>query len=281
MLGRPVSLRRLFTKRIPRLIVSLVFWSIVYAVVITQGKGGLLNLLGYIVDGFGHSWFIYMILGLYLLIPLLTKITESQKATRYFLALSLAFAFIIPRLIEVYVAVTGRSAGIVQNKIDNMYMFFPLGYSGYFVLGYYITNMTGSHRKRILIIALSVLVFISVGFSYVFHTGNNVFKQTFKMGYLTPTVLIESIAVFVFLKNHCELKSVILKRVFSEISECSFGIYLIHILVMNFLLITLDITKYIGKSVISMLFISLSVFSLSLLLTMAIKRIPILKNYII
>ena len=281
LLKRTVNLRQLYTKRILRLVVSLVFWSIVYAFAVTHGKGGFLNLLGFIADGFGHAWFVYMIIGLYILLPILAKITESKKTMEYFLALSLVFAFVIPRLIEIYVAFTGRNASIIQDKINEMYMFLPLGYSGYFVLGYYLSNKVTNRVKEIIVIISALIVFAFVSFSYIFNAGDNILSQAFKMGYLTPTVLIESVAVFIVLKNHCKTKNVVFRKIFSEISDCAFGIYLIHILVMNFLLITVDITKYLGKSVFSMLIVNLSVFLISLLLSMGIKRIPFLNKYII
>ena len=38
-----------------------------------------------------HMWFLYMIASMYLLTPILQKVTESDQLTRYFMVLSILF----------------------------------------------------------------------------------------------------------------------------------------------------------------------------------------------
>ncbi|MFR0798864.1 MAG: acyltransferase family protein [Oscillospiraceae bacterium] len=50
------------------------------------------------ITGHYHLWFLYMIVGLYLLIPLLRPIVQNETLTRYFLLLALVFTFLLPQL---------------------------------------------------------------------------------------------------------------------------------------------------------------------------------------
>ena len=46
-------------------------------------------------------WFIYMIIGLYMITPFLKRIVADEKLTRYFLILSFIFALLIPEIIRI------------------------------------------------------------------------------------------------------------------------------------------------------------------------------------
>ncbi len=73
------------------------FWHIFYALYTFIFESHSLSVaIKLIIRGYSHLWFLHMIIGLYLLVPLLRKITENTRLTRYFLILAAIFSIIIP-----------------------------------------------------------------------------------------------------------------------------------------------------------------------------------------
>ena len=56
-----------------------------------------------------------MIMGLYMALPVLKKITENGKLTKYFLLLSFIFAFVVPQIIS-YGTLKGEKAVVAVSK---------------------------------------------------------------------------------------------------------------------------------------------------------------------
>ena len=76
----------------------------------------------------------FVITGLYMLVPFLKKIAASDFLTKYFLALSFIFAFTLPQIAELIMMFSERWGGVLENFVHEFYMFFVMGYTGYFVL---------------------------------------------------------------------------------------------------------------------------------------------------
>jgi hypothetical protein len=80
---------------------------------------------------------LYMIFGIYLIIPFLRKITQHVSLTKYFLILWFIFALIFDNLRYI-----NLFKEYVEN-IDNMLqLYFVLGYSGFLYLGIILTYQT-------------------------------------------------------------------------------------------------------------------------------------------
>lgn len=85
--NREIKLKTLYRKYVLRIAVAFIFWSGLYAAV-ERFQGVRLRTVVYdFVTGGSHLWFLYMIAGLYIVTPLLRKITESEKTTKYFIAI--------------------------------------------------------------------------------------------------------------------------------------------------------------------------------------------------
>ena len=94
---RRVSARSLFQKYIPRIILAFLVWSALYAAIHCQGSPRVF--VTRLLRGHYHLWYLYMLAGFYLIVPILRRITASERLTWYFLALSAVFTFGVPDLI--------------------------------------------------------------------------------------------------------------------------------------------------------------------------------------
>lgn len=115
---RVTDMKTLFGKNILRLVISFVVWSLFYALVFPVAilifKKEPLNFNSIVeefLSGAYHMWFIPMMIGLYLCLPLLKKICESEKTMKYYLIVSFFAAFVIPQFFQLMEDFTG---GVVQ-----------------------------------------------------------------------------------------------------------------------------------------------------------------------
>lgn len=270
-----VDIKNLYKKSILRLVIVYLGWSLIYSVYLHLGNwGGIKNFIIDVINGYYHMWFIPMIIGLYVLVPVLRKITADQKIMQYFIIISMLFGFVIPLVLKFPVI------SKFNYFYENMNMYFQLGYVIYFVLGCYLEEKDfGRYTKfiemgGILGIILTGLVskFLSVrAGSAVGYYGND-----------TIPVLMSSIAVFVGVKHICS-RIVIRdkwKQYVYNSAAYSMGVYLIHPL---WILVLKDagVNTLIFNPILAVLMISIFVYVLSIITVWGIKRVPVLKYLVI
>ena len=138
--ARPVTLRDLYLRRIPRLACAWVFWSLLYASrYLLAGRGAsagetFQTFLDAFLSGEFHLWFIGMLIGLYMAAPFLRPAAADPKLRRYFLLLSALIASVLPSLAELFPALP-----FAGTLVDALYLYVPAGYALYFMLGYALT----------------------------------------------------------------------------------------------------------------------------------------------
>lgn len=131
-----------FKRRFSRILFPFISWCIIYAVYFMFYRGDslkecLIN-ISHIPVNFGteigHMWFIYMLLGLYLLVPILSPwlMQCSKKQLQAYLWIWL-FTTCLPYIHLIYPQILGEC---FWNPTPLLHYF--TGFAGYFVLGYYI-----------------------------------------------------------------------------------------------------------------------------------------------
>lgn len=265
----------LYSKNIPRIIIAYGFWSFIYVVkdyIISGYTLTPLNIIKGFLLGHYHLWFCFMIVGLYVVIPFLRKICQSVTLMRYFLLLSLIFTFACTTIM--------RFIPRIELLYDKMQFHFTLGYVSYYVLGYYLSTGVFSKKIKYSLYVLGILSFI---FSTV---GSTLFSFYFNkpIGFANDfllNILFEAIAIYIFFKDHFinynpeGKKSYIIKT----ISKASFGIYLVHALV-------IETMEYFGFSSISFCslvavpLVAVTVFVISLIISILLRKIPYIRRFV-
>ena len=284
-LGREQTLQKLFKKNILRIATAFVFWSVLYACwryFVTHEKHSIREMLLSIIKGHYHMWFLFIIVGLYLIVPFLNKIVEDQKLAVYFVILAFLFTFLFPQVIELIgLKYTGPSE-IMNEFISKFRMEFVLGYSGYFVLGYLLSRMRINKIAECVIYLLGVcgLVIRVIGSAWLARseiTTENVFDG------LTVSVLLCSAAVFVFAKQHFNkpFKNEKAVQALSFLSKCTFGVYLVHPLVIDCLRRFAGVSALSFNPVISIPMIAILVFTASMVISAVLNIIPFVKKWFV
>lgn len=236
MLSRTYELNDFLKKRFSRIVLPFLFWSFIYALFalndrISSGhEMSLLENIKWIVNllrtgSSYHLWYIYMIIGIYLFIPIISKWVQnvSEKEILYFL------------IIWFFTLVLNQPVfSLLRINIDLTYF---SGFIGYVVLGYYLSIKSfGISKKSLKIISLFLIIIgvtITAVGTYFLSRHNNRFQEYF-YNYNTLNVLLASIGVFLFFKNFNISNPVVIK-IFNFIGKYSYGIYLIHVLVLRFM----------------------------------------------
>ncbi|MHA8049537.1 acyltransferase [Aquirufa sp. ROCK-SH2] len=220
-------------KSFQRILVPFFFWHCVYMFfnwqVRYRGKHFQFDQgLNWIIQQFQgyssyHFWYIYMLIGLYLFIPIIGKWVRkaSEREIEYFLLI-----WLITLLIN-YSEFWGFSTTIKLPYFS--------GYLGYLILGYYL-KMKEFNPKKAMYFSLMAIVLgssFTLWGAYVATVEMNKLQGQFYL-YFAPGVVLSTMGVFLFFKYQT-IQLRILKPFFQFVSSHSYGIYMVHILVLFYL----------------------------------------------
>lgn len=175
-----------------------------------------------------HMWYIYVLIGLYLYLPIFSAWVEkaSDKAKLWFLA-AWGLTTLLPYFYE-YVSVYVWG-GCSWNSFNMLYYF--AGFNGYLLLGHYLRRIDWSTQKTVLItiplFAIGYLVTF-FGFRHITtlpHYTNEQLELFFT--YNSLNVVMMTFAVFMLCKK-VKVKNETIKRMLANLTICGFGIYMIH-----------------------------------------------------
>lgn len=282
-LGREWNIKTIFSKHILRLTTAFLFWGLIYALFKDLG---IANVIRNVIAGHPHMWFIPMIIGLYIGIPIFQKITESQKLTKYFLAVSFVSLFALPQIRFMYQDLrleTGAFQDILSvltETVSQVKGSLIAGYACYFVAGYYFSKTELSKKARVAIYWLGALGFLSTIFLDAFYSIRHRNPVEYYYDSYTVNVLLESIAVFVWFRYHVRDREK-WKLISQNMAKYSFGAYLVHILILDQLYYRFGLNTLSFQPILSVPVIGLIVFVISFAISGLLNQIPVLKRYIV
>ena len=253
--------KEFFRKRAWRILPPFLVWTLVYALVWGEPVQNFKDLLWNFNYAAGHLWFVYMLIGLYLLMPLLSPWAEkvSKKELQVYLGIWL-FTTLLP-LIRDWL---GGAAPVIYGPSGipnpakyplwgeaswNTYglFYYISGMVGYLLLGLYFRRFVGELSwKKTLAIALPLFscgFAISV-FGFLRRVGvdsHGVFPVEGPVGLAAiweTTWLNDSIGValmaigWILLLRKVQADGTFYRRVVLPVSQASYGMYLSHLLVL-------------------------------------------------
>lgn len=282
-LGRDVSISAILKKNVARIATVFLFWSGCYALVyLVFRHAPLAVVLSQFITGHYHLWFLYMIVGLYLLIPLLRPIVQNETLTRYFLLLAFIFTFLLPQLALFLSFVSYQASAVIHTVIMYSYCFFPLGFTAYFIGGYYLSRRDFSRREEITLYCIGVAgllvsVFAPVALSRAQSAPSDIFYT-----YNSLNVLCTSVPIFVFAKQHLNFPRMGEKAYtfLRKMSKYSFGVYLVHPMVIE-LLQHFGIDTFSCNAFFSVPLLAVFVFVVSTAISALLNAIPVIKDHFI
>lgn len=155
--------------------------------------------------GNSHTWYLYLIISLYILTPFMAQSTKNASRKE----ILLLFLFI-------FVATRGHFA-----FIEKLTTPFNIDYLTLFFMGYLIISKNfipkGTLFSKIIIIGETICIFAYLGKNHISFVNNMLFQDV--------CLFILPVAILLFLRDYCDK---LYCKLIRSLSDCSFGIYLWH-----------------------------------------------------
>lgn len=281
---RELTLSRLAGHHILRLCVALAAW------------GGFFALAGYFVRcggapdwaGIGacllaavrgnthyHLWFLYMMIGLYLITPVLRVFVRgaAEEERRVFFLLAVLFACLLPTLLRL------RPSQAVSTYLGYLNVKLVLGHVGYYTAGYYLRTCALDARRVRLAGVLGLLGAAATLFgTAALSLRRGSLVQTL-YEYDSPNVAAMAVAVFVLVRAWLEGREKPAPVWVGPVAGVSIGIYLVH----EFFLLLLrqgGITAVSFPPVLAVPALSALVFACAFAAAWLLSRLPVLGRYL-
>lgn len=282
-----LSLKKLYTKNILRILVAYIFWSFIYAVISyfyarnTLNEGIVHFILKSCYSSYYHLWFLPVIIGLYMLLPMIKPITDNENAKVYSKYLLVIF-FIFSVFNQSFFVFDIPYKTYLTSYIGRFYLSPMLGWIGFFLLGHYLKTYELKKRSRILIYLAGLCGFLVcwLGNSYVSVKGG--VASSFYYFNFSISCFATAMAWFTFFKYKFENKEFSEKsqKIIKLLAKNTFGVYLIHAAILK-ILYEFGISSISFNPIISIPLISILVFIISFFISYAISKIPFISKYII
>ena len=231
-----------FRKRFTRVLIPLLVFLPLYAALPSlwgaqtwsdAGRELLHCYVNFPVSG-SHLWFVYMLLGLYLIMPIISPWLDrlSRKEELLFLGIWL-FTSIFYRLRPIL-------GGDIFGECwwnPNPTFYYVSGFAGYLVLAHFIRVHLKWDRKKIFAICIPLLAllyavaFISADYYSTRATAPAVMEQDWQN--LTPVAIGMSFALFMLFSTIVKGgDGFVYNRIVLPVSKASYGMYLMHMLIL-------------------------------------------------
>lgn len=174
-----------------------------------------------------HLWFVYVLLGIYLVVPLLRAVTNQPEPQRRSLLL---YALGLWGVFQVGMTLGPRVWDGWPDIYSGLLPDFPMSYLGIFLLGFVLHTYRVPGGKP-LYLAMVVIGFVWIvwQFWYEHHEPG---RSTWSTDNLQPPIILLSAGVFLLAKTVMSPAAVTGPLV-SLFSRLSFRIYLVHLLVLD------------------------------------------------
>lgn len=238
MLGRQEAAGDFFKKRLSKLMIPFSFWVAAYINWRIFYIGEVLpvdKLIISIVTGpvYYHLWYLYMVMGLYLITPLLRSLLPhmGKRDLRYAFGLWVTWNSLLPLLFYIIWLYVGYSVNL-GIKVP-----LAMGYSGYFILGWYLTQKKTNENAMWKWLAAFLLSTCAIFFgTWLFTDAAGAF-QDILYDYFSPAVLAQAVSLFMLLRCYGDRMEMRIghsgRRWWAMAGRFSFGIYLAHVMLLE------------------------------------------------
>ena len=205
----------------------------------------------------------YTLAGLYLLAPIISPFLEkATKSELNFYLILWAIALCLPVFAN-WVDVDRGPTGI---------LYYFSGYAGYFLLGYYMHTFK-PHIPNWLIPILYVIPVTCLLFFKLNYDREGLLYDFF--WYLSIFVAMMCVAWFDLVRRFvCRFELGGISHILKKLSDSCFGIYLVHIFIMRYLLWNINMITYSCGGIGQIIITWILTFAISFVFTWAISYIP-------
>ena len=269
--------KEFFKKRVLKVLIPFAFWAIFVGVwkysrgLLVINDFSIMNILNIFFTNAEEPiyYFMFDILGIYMTIPVLSVLAEEKNRKLCWYTVILMFVTIsfLPVVLSLF--------GI---KYPSSFSIQFGGLIIFVLLGYLLSTEEINRKHRIIIYILGLLSII-FRFAYTyFNTISSNELNGILFNYVHFYSVLLACAVFVFIKYNFLVQKISnekFKKIISKVAACSFGIFLIHKIVMHYEIRIFSINEF---SIWWRTLGILSTYLISLILVYIGKKIPYVKK---
>ncbi len=278
-LNRQIPIKKIYSKYVVKMLVAVVAWSLFYAIVAPDPSLGFVTQFA---QGFYHLWFMKLMILIYLLLPLIKRLADNKRASMVYLIVA-GIIFTLGQGISILHDFVSVSA-VETNPVLNFIYYFRdsalmqmIGYVGYFMLGHHLAKMEPVKKIRVSIYALALLSFaFTYKAQYVVAFGAQGPSENY-YGPFMLNIFFPSVALFLFFKN-LELDG---NSFIQQLSKISFGVYLIHPIVIIWLEKYFGIRSVMINPLFGILLVGILTAAIAFVFSYILSRIPVVNKYLV
>jgi len=283
LLNRKESLKTLFNKRILRVILSLLLFSIIMCLLKNRNQLGRINIKTFLISLISNPydlsyWYLYMLIGIYICLPFIRSmvLNLTVKEHTYYLILWMVYFGVIPQLLKIFHLPT------ISGYFSLPTIVVPLGY---ILAGNYLSNIVDKekiYRKRFLYIACVILILcISTNVVISIREYQKYSKFILSLdNYSTIFVMLQSISVY-YIVCYCISRVRISEhfgKLLTSVSAATYGIYLTHIIIIQHTKYIINWLNIKMNDFIAVVLYEIIVFIIGYFITKIMKKIPYVKK---
>ena len=268
------SAKVFYRKRLQRVGIPLIFWSVIYLAYEAKYTAAGLTLyqaLQRVATGqtAPHLYFLFAIGGLYVFTPMMRIYIAHATRKELFLGILLVFFMLAGGHLASSFARRGWMGGNAFNK------FIP--YLGYFLLGYYLRNVIMSRKTFVWVCGLWIgsVILTAVG-TYALVFVLDIGREMLLYRVLSPAMIITTVTTFLILSyafSRPSGKKTWKTNMVQKLSAATLGVFLIH-LVFVWRAHDLGMIDWLGSVWVSVPVASFVILVISYLITFIIGRVP-------
>ena len=215
-----------------------------------------------VVEGksWSHMWYLYTILGFYLITPFLKTFVDNatKNDLKYILSILFVFSIIIPTINSVSGLTIAFTIPIISS-----FLF-------YYLYAHYIDKYSFTSKYKIISIILALI-------SATLLIVQNLLKITlFPIEYGSLVIFLISNGIFVSLIN----KDIKQNRIITSLSECSFAIYLFHQFFINIIYKFLKFNIIIKYPYVGLILYTIGILMITYFFSYILRKIKLVRKFI-
>lgn len=262
-------------RRLSKIVLPTVAWTAIYVALNIYMSQSEINIMRTVLSfpfapqGNGVLWFMYTMTGIYLLAPILSAWLEKASVREIECVLLIWCVTLCYPILENWLAIGTGTTGI---------LYYFTGYAGYFLLGYYLKN----YGRRLAAAAPALIA--AIGLALVMVLKYKGIEFDFYRLFWYESIFIAALACLIWMVvgKAVSLAKNTLKNgggnslCISALSNASFGVYLMHILIMRYWLWHVAWIEGITNYVVQTITVAVLTLVLSMLLCHLMAKVPVL-----
>ena len=290
LLRKDMGLKEIWSKKITRMLAALVIFTVVAYVGLGIWNVETLSVVDYAEKLYTNQisvifWYLYTYIAFLIALPFLRAIVKNIKAVdyKYLFVIFIVFTAIIPCIEYRFGQGSVRLySGLSPSWLFANIVFWPL-------LGYYLENVWDIKKCSGRMLGIwSLLGIAGIGIScymtYYMHGVTGVCDEDSSQMFHSTFIVLPCIAIYIAVKFLAErhVFSDVMRRCIVSLGSCTFGIYLLHVVVKKYLSGLWRVFRHdwqMNKMLAALLFCTV-VFVICYGMTWVLKKMPGVKKIV-